>query len=233
MQQYLDTAKAVAKYMLDMPYESTKTFGDMFILHPFFNTVIVADKQGLFHIEEDPERFEALKDDMRKMIDRCNCIQDVMTLILDSNKINFLYLLNAREVPAKICGDLLGDIWSGLENNDMQEDFIKESMREWLLASDRTTYMTKKELELLRNLPDKVTIYRGAQFDEPADGFCWSLNKSVAEWFAKRFRNQHPVIYTTVIDKNDILFYTNAADEEEIVVDYQQLGEISRKTQLH
>lgn len=226
MQQYLDKAKNVAKFMLDMPYENIKNFEGIFIVHPFFNTIIAADTKGLFNIEEEPDRFKALKDNIRSRIDRCECVEDVM-MILDSNKINFLYLLYSREVPAEICGNLLGGIWSTLENNDTQEDFIKNAMREWLIASDRTTYMTEEELELLQNLPDKVTIYRGAQFDEPADGFCWSLKKSVGEWFANRFQNKHPVLYTATIDKNDILFYTNSAEEEETVIDYTKIGKIN------
>lgn len=227
MQPYLDKAKNVAKFMLDMPYENVKDFEGIFIVHPFFNAIIVADTKGLFNIEEEPNRFKELKDNIRNRIDRCKCIEDIMLLILDSNKINFLYLLYSREVPAEICGNLLGSIWSTLENNDTQEDFIKNAMREWLIASDRTTYMTEEELELLQNLPDKVTIYRGAQFDEPADGFCWSLKKSVGEWFANRFQNKHPVLYTATIDKNDILFYTNSAEEEETVVDYTKIEEIN------
>lgn len=190
MQQYLDKAKNVAKFMLDIPYENVKDFEGIFIVHPFFNTIVAADTKGLFNIEEEPDRFKELKDNIRSRIDRCECVEDVMMMILDSNKINFLYLLYSREVPAEICGNLLGGIWSTLENNDTQEDFIKNAMREWLIASDRTTYMTEEELELLQNLPDKVTIYRGAQFDEPADGFCWSLKKVSRGVVCKSFPKQ-------------------------------------------
>lgn len=110
MQQYLDKAKNVAKFMLDMPYENVKDFEGIFIVHPFFNAIIVADTKGLFNIEEEPDRFKELKDNIRNRIDRCECVEDVMMLILDSNKINFLYLLYSREVPAEICGNLLGGI---------------------------------------------------------------------------------------------------------------------------
>lgn len=226
MEQYLDKAKQVALFMLDMNYEDVKDFEGLFILHPFFNSIVVTDRKGLFNLKEEPERFKALKNDVRGMINRCKSVEDVMMLVLDSNKINFLYLFWQREVPAEVCGNLLGTIWCTLENNDTQEEFMKEAMLEWLLAADKTKIMTKKYSDLLQSLPDKVTIYRGAQFNEPPNGFCWSLSRDVGEWFANRFQNKHPVLYTTVIDKKDILFYTNDADEQETVVNYTKLGKI-------
>lgn len=226
MNKYLEKAKQVALFMLDMPYSDVKDFEGLFILHPFFNSNFLADKEGLFNIKDDPERFKRLKKELRVLINKRDSIEGVMTLILDSNKINFLYLLSQREVPAEVCGNLLGGVWCSLENNDTQEPFMKEAMRDWLLAADRTQIMSEEDIQLLNNLPDKVTIYRGAQFNEPPKGFCWSINRDVAVWFANRFQNKNPIVYTTTVNKKDILFYTNDAGEEETVVDYKKLGKI-------
>lgn len=224
--EYLNKAKKVALYMLDMEYEEIEDMESLFIIHPFFNSIFIVDKQGIFNIKEYPERFEGVKNGLRARINSCDEIDEVMAMILKPNKILFLYLLSQCKIPAKVCGNLLGKVWCSLENNDTQEKKIKRAMRAWLLAADKDYFMTQEELSVLKSLPDNIEIYRGAQMGEPADGFCWSLSRSVAEWFATRFEPENPIVYTTTIAKKDVLAYIDAAQEQEIVVDYTKINDI-------
>lgn len=224
--EYLEKAKNVALYMLNMDYEKAEEFGGLFITHPFFNSIYIVDKEGIFNLEECPERFEEVKNRLRSHIDKCESIRDVMAMILKPNKIPFLFLLSKCNVPANICGNLLGSVWCSLENNDTQDPQIKRAMRTWLLAANKDCFMSEEELEILESLPDDIEIFRGSQLDEPTDGFCWSLSKDVAEWFANRFEPENPVVYTAHVSKKDVLAYIDAAQEQEIVVDYKKLKDI-------
>ena len=74
--------------------------------------------------------------------------------------------------------------------------------------------MTTEELEFLKNLPDKVTIYRGMTVEESTkehQGVSWTLDKKVAEFFAYQYiRNQSTAkkpktVVEKVIDKSEII----------------------------
>jgi len=223
---YLENAKRIALYMLDMEYDEVDEFNDLFIIHPFFNCIYLADKEGLFSIKNSPERFEKLKDTMRSRISQSNSIEDIMALILKPSKISFLYLLSENGFPSNTCGNLLGGVWPLLENNDTQEQRIKNAMRKWLLAADKSSLMSSEDMKLFNNLPAEVEIYRGSQLNEPAAGFSWSLSRDVAEWFATRFNSNNPIVYKTHISKKNIIAYIGIANEQEVIVDFDKLGDI-------
>lgn len=228
-QQYILKAKQTAALMLDMDYEIDTAY-PWFVRHPFFNSVALVDSTGLFNITEEPQRYKLYKEELRKRIYASTSIEDVMLYMLRPNYINFLYLLNLHGIPDNLCGNILGDVWTSLENNDTQTAEMKKYMLRWLKASRRAAYLSKSDLDMLQTLPDVVTIYRGAQYNEPPKGFCWSVSYEVAEWFAKRFSNRNPVVYTATVPKSAVLFYTNALNEQEVVVDYTKLKKITQNS---
>tara|TARA_B110000495_G_scaffold158988_1_gene142995 strand:- start:60 stop:539 length:480 start_codon:yes stop_codon:yes gene_type:complete len=76
----------------------------------------------------------------------------------------------------------------------------------------------------------RVTIYRGGDtcFDElseihdPVLPLSWTTDEDRAGWFAKRFKEIRPQdghVLCAEIDAEDILFYTNARNEDEVVID--------------
>lgn len=75
-----------------------------------------------------------------------------------------------------------------------------------------------------RNLPDEVktpvTIYRGQSADDPK-GLSWTLNRAVAESFAhghRGMRVQNPIVFEMQVELEEIAFYTNDREEEEVVL---------------
>lgn len=77
--------------------------------------------------------------------------------------------------------------------------------------------------ELPKELGSEFTIYRGQNLDEDP-GISWTLSKEKAAWFAS-VRNMKGLVKngkTGVIDMrvtiDDILFYTNERQEQEVVI---------------
>lgn len=226
MRDDLAIAKEVACNMLNVDYKVEDKFGGLFIYHPFFNAMCLMDRDGLFFINEEPQRFEKLKKDMARQIMRADSIFGIMAFMMKPYYINYLVLINQYGISDKVCGDILGDVWCSLENNDLQDKSTKRLMRRWFRASDRSKYLSESDLEVYNNLPNEIEIYRGSQLNEPVDGFCWSLSRDVADWFAHRYDNSNPVVHKANIKKSDVFAYTNAVDEQEVIVDYKKLYNI-------
>jgi len=109
----------------------------------------------------------------------------------------------------------------------------KKPLKEMFDNSNPKLLMEKKDYEKYLKLPDKVTVYRGLQH-KTADikSLSWTLDKDVATFFAKRWVNAgiqkkiNPV-YKAKIDKEHIYMYDNEREEEEIVLDYTKLQNIT------
>lgn len=69
--------------------------------------------------------------------------------------------------------------------------------------------------KLVEKLPETFTAYRAG--DE--SGFSWSLSKETAEWFQNRFSDVYETeIHQREFKRDEILFYTNSRNEQEVVV---------------
>ena len=109
---------------------------------------------------------------------------------------------------------LLSDIWIDTEN---QYTYLKEWKK--LLASKRSNrhyMMDEEEDNILRSLPELVTIYRGCQKGINENGLSWSLDKSKAEFFANRFGKKGIILERTV-SKNDIVAVLTGRGESEVI----------------
>jgi hypothetical protein len=80
--------------------------------------------------------------------------------------------------------------------------------------------MDYEELNVFKNLPEKITIYRGSY---SRWGISWTLNKDIAEWFATRFKavNKIETVNTQVfkqeVYRDNCIAYFNDREEEEII----------------
>ena len=74
-----------------------------------------------------------------------------------------------------------------------------------------------------------MTIYRGAlEFEDGTsniDGYSWSLDREMAEFFANRFvrDGDTPVIVEGKIAKEKIRSYFSGRNENEIIADYEDV----------
>jgi hypothetical protein len=89
--------------------------------------------------------------------------------------------------------------------------------------------MDDEEREFFDNLPDEVTIYRGAlEFEDGTsniDGYSWSLEREMAKFFANRFVRDGttPVIVEGTVAKDKIRSYFSGRGENEIIADYEDV----------
>jgi len=84
----------------------------------------------------------------------------------------------------------------------------------------RENIMSDEERATLAGLPDKITVFRGHS-KIGVSGWSWTLDQSVAEWFANRctlFGNEG-VVSKGVVKKSHVIAYFDSRDENEIVID--------------
>tara|TARA_B100000676_G_scaffold293570_1_gene330512 strand:- start:1186 stop:1503 length:318 start_codon:yes stop_codon:yes gene_type:complete len=75
-----------------------------------------------------------------------------------------------------------------------------------------------------KNLKNSIKVYRAGDLN----GFSWTLNKEKAIEFQKRYTSNNPIYYSNKIKEveiiskevkyEDVKFYNNLRDEEEIVL---------------
>ena len=77
--------------------------------------------------------------------------------------------------------------------------------------------MNNRELEVFENLPSRVEIHRGTDVNNES-GLSYTLKRSRAEWFAKRFNSEFPVVISREVSKAYCLAYLDSRGEEEIII---------------
>ena len=81
----------------------------------------------------------------------------------------------------------------------------------------------EESLEAYNKLPDDVMVYRGVWTRDawsPGTGVSWTTDYKVAEMFALRFRplGGESCVLKGEIQKEDILYFTNARQESEVIL---------------
>lgn len=112
---------------------------------------------------------------------------------------------------------LLAEVWTDSEN-------IRQNPEEWEyhLLSGRPSIksmMSEEEAEELDSLPDVITLYQG-HTDIRDDGWSWTTDRGIAEWFARRFamlEKAAPMLTTAEVNKSDIHAYLTRRGEKEII----------------
>ncbi len=120
---------------------------------------------------------------------------------------------------------LFRQAWTMAECNYMYIDEIKKFFLEY-----KDMIMTEKEKDYLENLPNKFTIYRGANIPSEIDkGISWSIDKKTANKFIKMPKTLFlevangrtlPFVYNLrkkQIKKENVICYINERNEDEII----------------
>jgi len=82
----------------------------------------------------------------------------------------------------------------------------------------REHLMNPRERDMLRRLPDSLTVYRGyARFG--GEGMSWTLDRRVADWFAHRDSGRgEPRVITGEVRRDDVLALITTTNEAELLV---------------
>ena len=82
----------------------------------------------------------------------------------------------------------------------------------------RHQMMTEEEQHAFGAMPDIIPVYRGQTRGEPIHDFSWTLDITVANWFANRYNNPNPIVLQGVVQKTDVIAYLSRRNEFEILV---------------
>lgn len=151
-------------------------------------------------------------------------------IVMHSNSYNCLSMLmniccqERRIEKVEDFAELLGENYSTCDNLYNDRWLVRIAFTYASLCKEKL--MTTEELEILKNLPDKVTIYRGMTVEESTkehQGVSWTLDKKVAEFFAYQYiRNpstadKPKTVVEKVIDKSEIVAVFWGRGEQEII----------------
>lgn len=102
--------------------------------------------------------------------------------------------------------------------NILNRDVIKT------ISESRTEKHYEKLRKKLSKYPDEITIYRGEGEFSTENGYSYSLNINIACFFASRFSgSKKGRIIKGKIKKEDIIWYDNNRDEEEVIVNPEKI----------
>jgi hypothetical protein len=94
-----------------------------------------------------------------------------------------------------------------------ETEFVHPELDYWRLLLQNISHRD----EWKEGLPDgEFRIYRGGT----PNGFSWTLDQPRATWFANRFKAIGIVddVYTMLVTKEDVLWYTDERNEQEVVL---------------
>lgn len=227
----LAEAKRMAKMFLNLPVTSGEI--PIFVQHPFFENAVLMDKDGLFDVFEESERYKQFKlEFFDRMISQRTNIGDIVTVLRKPYQLVFLnFLLKGKIISKKECGNLLANNWSLIEVLNHDKNVTKLQVLSWIKAADKEILMNPAERAIYDSLPDSVTAYRGCKSAKGIKGLSWTLSRDVAEFFKDRFGKGK--LYQAQINKADVIAYLNDRDEHEVIVDYRKLLNIIEVTKAH
>ena len=225
----LDEVKSVARTFL---YLDIQPLQMGFVSHPFAQYTIQAAQINnnieMLNITDDTD-LQKWQEATKNAINKIN---DVFS---------FLHMINKPYLPAffkqinsflskKDYSIFLAEMWMQVEfpNSDInvsQREFVR-----FFKKAKKQELMDENEYNIFQNLPDQIPVYRGLQPNAKELSLSWTLDRSVAEWFAKRFHNKDPKIVEATIQKKDVLAYFDGRNEKEIVLDpkYCQINAVIR-----
>ena len=187
------------------------------VVHPVIESNPIYFNEKVVDIFQDSETFY----DYLRYVQSSTKDKELNSLLLMVRKqfrLFYIYqIYKSKGCTLSEAADLFIQVWQQVENIGNDINVSHAVIRKFI--NYYAKHHTLEERELL-TLPEVVTIYRGCT-PEGKNGFCWTLTKSVAEFFANRFDRSNTVIYKAEVRREDIV--THFLSEDEIVVDYKKL----------
>ena len=219
----LHAIKTIAKTFVYLDFEMTK-FSPVIIHHPYTDSSFVAfqsdGKVQMINLLEDQAGLAKWQKFLLKEIDADKTPWDIYSKITKPYALAFLQMTEKHLSPEDL-GQILRDAWMKIEFVSNNPIFSPAQFSKLFQKCDSKSLMIAEERKVLDALPDEIEIYRGVRKgSKKAKGMSWTTDKTVAEWFSKRFSKGHDTgdIYKAVIRKSDVLAFFQGRNEQEIVV---------------
>lgn len=116
--------------------------------------------------------------------------------------------------------------WEQSENLYQLEEAIQELLTpEVATDQQRFSVMTEGELDVYNKLPESVRVYRGCWAGNQ-NGWSYTIDREKAVWFANRLpMDGQPLLIEGLIKKEDVILYSEARQESEVIVDPDNVKE--------
>ena len=225
----LDKVKMIARALLMTEIHETE-FSPAVVQHPFTSSgIAVLPRDGVLqlgNICSSESDLAAWREHMKTQIDKATCAYHIYMMTNKPYGLTFLKYTSpflSREEFSKI----LSDAWARSENPNSDPNFTKKELISMFRQADPIILMDQGERKKLAELENTVTIYRGVTSlnADNIRAMSWTLDKSVAEWFAYRFK-ENGTVYEAEINKKHILALFIGRNESEVVVDPKYLQNI-------
>lgn len=117
-------------------------------------------------------------------------------------------------------GSVFHNLWITIEQISTDPNVSRREIIAMLEYADKTTLMNEEELLAYSALPQLVTVYRGitSYNIRSTKAISWSLSRSTAEWFAKRFNSDKQIVLEKKIPKSKIICIMLGRGEQEVLV---------------
>lgn len=200
------------------------------VSHPFLDTTVTAieGKDGIEMINvmdgDGEERFRA---SIVERLKKINNLTGFLLLLSKSYRFTFL-----DHIQSYLSDDDLGlclrYIWEDSEYTNSGSVFTKKQLISLFRRSAKEKLMDEDELKVFRDLPERITVYRGTTSVNSKDikVFSWTLSQKKAEWYAKRFGDNVQNIFQAELPKDGVLAYFSTDDE--IIADPFKLENIRK-----
>jgi hypothetical protein len=119
---------------------------------------------------------------------------------------------------------LLGDSWSVCDNIAYWSVVLRQRLAR-ASREELDAMMDAREIEALRGLPERITIYRGCYRVNRA-GLSWTMDRAVAERFPRlwryRRRDQQPLLRTGTVRRDRIVLKL-CRNEREVIAHHVRI----------
>ena len=130
------------------------------------------------------------------------------------------FIRHYDEIPKNQIGKILCNLYTSREYilNKLDIDIIKKTFSGYNVSRIPSDKINDNNL---------ITIYRGQTYASTPlqEALSWSLDKSVARWFANRF-NSNGKIYKGKVKLQDVMLYTNSRNEQEVLVEFKDIKDV-------
>ncbi len=232
----IQAIKGLAKTLIYVDFQLTP-FSPVGIHHPYADSSLVCLKtDGRFQmidLLEDKDGLKTWQAHLKGVIESEETAYDVYRYITKPYALSFIQMAEKYLSPEDL-GTILRDAWTRIEFVSSNPVFTQAQFVKLFSKSDPASLMTADERKAFDTLPDNVEIYRGVRKgSKKAKGMSWTTDITVAEWFSKRFTEQHSRgdVYKALVNKSDILAYFQGSNERELVVDTSGLKKIEKMTE--
>lgn len=198
---------------------------------------IVVHEMQFVLLKDDPEKFF---DVFRGLFEKTKDAFE-MALMMTHKSLMIQFISEFGNVITKEqLGEALRKAWVHSEFPNVYATKYDFEYKEYFRKLEKELFMSKEEVEKFKNLPDKITCYRGVYHPQFRDGMSFTLDKDKAQWFANRFGEKSstggiflaingimqlderiPKLYKVEADKKDVLAYFER--EDEVVVDLSRI----------